>query len=158
MALMVGTVAWSHDLLTGAGIRVVIPQSGFESFLGLGIIAAYCCIISATCWQNESSLAMKLLCFLTRVWLWSPPLPVRANLLGEVGLLWLWLWLTEDADRADLLVGAFRRNGDCCWLTDEWWLLVCVGDECVPPTERDLGVRTGRFGEPEIQKVKISDE
>lgn len=42
-------------LWTGAGIRVTIGESGFESFLGLGDITAYRLIMSATCWQNVSA-------------------------------------------------------------------------------------------------------
>jgi len=42
-------------LWTGAGIRVTIGESGFESFRGLGDITAYRLIMSATCWQNVSA-------------------------------------------------------------------------------------------------------
>jgi len=44
-----------QDLWTGAGIRVTTGESGFESFRGLGAIAAYRLMMSATCWQNVSA-------------------------------------------------------------------------------------------------------
>jgi len=49
------TVIDDQVLWTGAGIRVTIGESGFESFRGLGDITAYRLIMSATCWQNVSA-------------------------------------------------------------------------------------------------------
>lgn len=52
---MTTTAVDDQVLWTGAGIRVTIGESGFESFRGLGDITAYRLIMSATCWQNVSA-------------------------------------------------------------------------------------------------------
>lgn len=78
-----------------------MPESGLESFLGVGMMEAYCCIISATCWQNVSDeMEGRCRCRLL------PPFQVRLL------LLLLDFGCCCCCCLADLVAGVSRRNGE----------------------------------------------
>lgn len=147
----IGENLHAQDLCTGAGIRVTIGESGFESFRGLGASTAYWLIMSATCWQNVSAdncgRCLDVQC--------RPPAAFHvlfrpSGVAGDVdgcpprsadGDLRLNRGVGV-CDRLavgagwcldDWVVERFRRNGDCCGL-----------GVSLPPAERLRGGRVTR--------------
>lgn len=165
-------------LWTGAGIRVTIGESGFESFRGLGAITAYRLMMSATCWQNVSAdscgRCLDDQCRPPAAFhvLFRPSNGVAGDDDDEKGGWWCCPAAAPSAYGAgdlrlgvgvcnrptagegcgccldDWVVDRFRRNGDC------WGLGVSL-----PPAERLRGGRVTRVtgGVPAIKCVTMTN-